>query len=299
MSYSDRSLSPNELGGHEATGIVRRLRRSLQTDFWLVTPALLFILLIFIIPLGNIVLLALNMPHFSLHAFAQLFTDWLYIKVILNTFEISGIAMLVAALTGYPLAYLINRSSKNIRLMLYAAVILSFWVSMIVRSFAWIELLNRHGVVADVFGLIGLSSLKTSLLYNKFSVIVGMANVLLPFMILPVLGAMDAIDDNLLRAAETLGAKPSQVFWRIFFPLSRPGLGAGGLLVFILAIGFYITPALLGGPHSIMVSQLVSTEINRELNWPIAGALATLLLGITIGGVAVFNYFLGLDKLFK
>lgn len=239
------------------------------------------------------------MPHFSLHAFAQLFTDWLYIKVILNTFEISGIAMLVAALTGYPLAYLINSSSKNIRLMLYAAVILSFWVSMIVRSFAWIELLNRHGVVADVFGLIGLSSLKTSLLYNKFSVIVGMANVLLPFMILPVLGAMDAIDDNLLRAAETLGAKPSQVFWRIFFPLSRPGLGAGGLLVFILAIGFYITPALLGGPHSIMVSQLVSTEINRELNWPIAGALATLLLGITIGGVAVFNYFLGLDKLFK
>jgi len=275
-------------------------------EFYLVTrdnillfPALLFMGCVFVVPLLGILATALHLPELSLAAFRDVLTSSLYRKVIFNTFEISFLSTVLAAIVGYPIAYLINGSGSRTKTALYLLVMLSFWVSMIVRSFAWITILSREGVVAFLFESIGISGATDGLLYAKFSVVVGMANVLLPFMIFPILGSMDSIDENLPKAAETLGARGHQVFTRVFFPLSLPGLAAGCLLVFVLSLGFYITPTLLGGPDSVMVSQLISREVNETLNWPIAAAVSTLLLVTTFGGVAVFNKVVGIDRLFR
>lgn len=275
-------------------------------NFWATTkdnvlllPALVFMGGIFIVPLAGVVATAMYAPNFSLAAFQDVLSSSLYRKVILNTFEISFLATLLAAVAGYPIAYLIHGAGSRMKAALYLLVMLSFWVSMIVRSFAWITILGREGIISVAFESIGISGATDGLLYAKFSVVVGMANVLLPFMVLPILGSMESIDENLPKAGETLGARASQVFMRIFLPLSLPGLAAGCLLVFVLSLGFYITPALLGGPDSIMVSQIISREVNETLNWPVAAAVSTLLLMATFGGVAVFNKVVGVDRLFR
>lgn len=275
-------------------------------NFWTVTkdnvlllPALVFMGGIFIVPLVGVVATALHAPDFSLAAFRDVLTSALYRKVILNTFEIAFLSTALAAAAGYPIAYLIHGSGSRTKTALYLLVMLSFWVSMIVRSFAWITILGREGIISVAFESIGISGATDGLLYAKFSVVVGMANVLLPFMVLPILGSMESIDENLPKAGETLGARASQVFMRIFLPLSLPGLAAGCLLVFVLSLGFYITPALLGGPDSVMVSQIISREVNETLNWPVAAAVSTLLLIATFGGVAVFNKIVGVDRLFR
>lgn len=264
----------------------------------LLFPALIFIGGVFLVPLIGVVLTAFNAPNFSVAAFEYVFSNSIYREVIATTFEISFLTTLLSALTGYPIAYLIHGSGTRLKITLYMLVMLSFWVSMIVRSFAWITILGSNGVVNTLFQYAGVEGVMDGLLYSEASVVIGMANVLLPFMIFPILGTMDSINPDLPNAGATLGAKPWQVFSRIFLPLSLPGLTAGCMLVFVLSLGFYITPTLLGGPDSVMVSQIISRDINETLNWPVAAAVSTLLLLVTFGGVAIFNKLVGIDQLF-
>lgn len=263
----------------------------------LLLPAFAFLIVVFVVPLAGIFFTAFQAPHFSYSAFRDVFSRPVYLKVILNTFEISLLSTVLTAVVGYPIAYLIHESPQRLRRVLYGLVMMSFWVSMIVRSFAWITILGRTGIVG--YFSFALGEYTDHMLYNTFSVVVGMANVLLPFMILPILGSMDSISGDLLRAGETLGARRGQVFRRIFVPLSLPGLAAGCLLVFVLSLGFYITPTLLGGPSTVMVSQIISMEVSETLNWPVAAAISSLLLIVTFGGVLIFNKLLGLDRLFS
>lgn len=272
------------------------VRRSLKGN-GLLLPALAFLIVMFVVPLVGIFFTAFQAPHFSGSAFRDVFSRPVYLKVILNTFQISLLSTILTAVIGYPIAYLIHESPRRRRRILYGLVMMSFWVSMIVRSFAWITILGRTGIVG--YFSFALGEYTDHMLYNVFSVVVGMANVLLPFMILPILGSMDSINSDLLRAGETLGARGGQVFRRIFLPLSLPGLAAGCLLVFVLSLGFYITPTLLGGPDTVMVSQIISMEVSETLNWPVAAAISSLLLVVTFGGVLIFNKLLGLDKLFS
>lgn len=176
-------------------------------------------------------------------------------------------------------------------------VMLPFWTSILVRSYAWMVLLQREGIINSVLLKLGLIDAPIKMMFNSIGVTVGMVHVLLPFMILPLLAVMKGVDRNLLKAAENLGASPFVAWWKVFFPLSLPGVGAGSLLVFMMAIGFFITPSLLGGRTDVMISMAIEAQVNDMVNWGLASSMAVVLLGVTTAIFFVYDRILGLDKM--
>jgi ABC-type spermidine/putrescine transport system permease subunit I len=177
------------------------------------------------------------------------------------------------------------------------AVLIPFWTSILVRTYAWMVLLQRRGALNTLLVQFGLIQEPLELMYNRFGVLVGMVHILLPYMILPLYSVMQGIDMDLIKAAENLGANPLQSFARVFFPLSLPGVGAGLSLVFILAVGFFITPALMGGARETMIAQLIQRLISILLDWELGSALAFVLLAVVLIFFMLFNRLLGLDRL--
>jgi putative spermidine/putrescine transport system permease protein len=200
-------------------------------------------------------------------------------RVILRTLAIAGLATAICLLLGYPLAWLIATAPARAAPWLLGAVLLPFWTSLIVRSAAWMVLLQREGVINAALLRLGLLEAPLPLLFNRFAVLLAMVHILLPFMVLPILAALREIDPLLPRAAASLGAAPFRVFRRVVLPLSLPGAGAGCLLVFVQALGFYVTPALLGGPDDQMLAWFIGFYATRTVNWGMAAALSLLLLG--------------------
>jgi len=176
--------------------------------------------------------------------------------------------------------------------VLWAAVLIPFWTSLLVRTYAWMVILGRRGIVNETLMALGLREVPLDLLFNRFSVTIGMVHILLPFMVLCLYAAMRGIDRGLLLAAENLGARPIQAFVRIFVPLSLPGVVSGSLIVFITALGFYITPALLGGARNTMIAQLIAGQITEQLNFGFGSALAIVLLILTALAFGLFGLFL-------
>jgi len=174
-----------------------------------------------------------------------------------------------------------------------ALVVVPFWISILVRTYAWIVVLGNAGIVNRGLMALGLIEVPLAFLYNELGVVIGTVNVLLPFLVLPLFAAMIKIDERLLRAAETLGASPFAVFWRVFFPLSLPALAAGAVLVFILTLGFFITPAVLGGGRVPMVASMLDLFVNQMPNWELASAISAVLLVVTI---ALFVLYLRLTR---
>ena len=179
------------------------------------------------------------------------------------------------------------------RLIAIALVVLPFWVSILVRTYAWIVVLGNGGLVNRALQWLGLTDAPVSFLYNELGVTIGMANVLLPFLVLPLFAAMIRIDDRLMQAAASLGAPPRTIFWKVYFPLTLPALAAGTLLVFILCLGFYVTPAVLGGGRVPMISNLLDTLINQIPRWEQASAISTILLIVTL---LIFAAYRRLDR---
>jgi ABC-type spermidine/putrescine transport system permease subunit I len=178
-------------------------------------------------------------------------------------------------------------------------ILLPFFTSILVRSYAWIVLLQTKGVINSMLLSIGLIKKPLTLLHNEFAVLLGMVHIMLPFMVLPIFSVLKNLDRNLLRAARNLGANAIKAFALITFPLSLPGVGAGVMFTFILSLGFFITPALLGGPKTLMISTLIEQQIKRLINWEFAGAISVVLLLTTIIAVIVFDKIVGLDKIYK
>jgi ABC-type spermidine/putrescine transport system permease subunit I len=178
-------------------------------------------------------------------------------------------------------------------------VLLPFWTSILVRSYSWIVLFQSQGIINKFLLSTHIIREPLNLLHNEFAVTVGMVHILLPFMILPIYSVLKNIDPNLIRAARNLGANNFWVFVLVVFPLSLPGVGAGGMFVFILSLGFYITPALLGGPRTLMISTLIDQQINRLMNWEFSGAIAVILLLATIIMIVIFNKIVGLEKIYR
>jgi putative spermidine/putrescine transport system permease protein len=178
-------------------------------------------------------------------------------------------------------------------------VVLPFFTSVIVRTYAWMVLLGRTGLVNQSLTALGLAPGPLPLLYNQAGVLVGMTYVLLPYMVLTLYSVMRGIDGALIRAAYGLGASRLQVFRRIFLPLSLPGVAGGTLLVFILSLGFFITPALMGGPADMMIAMLIEREVEITLNWAFASALAVILLALTLVGFVGYNRIIRLDRIFE
>jgi putative spermidine/putrescine transport system permease protein/spermidine/putrescine transport system permease protein len=205
-----------------------------------------------------------------------------YGRIFRITFEISALATAICVVLGYPLAYVLSQLPPRVANLCMIGVLMPFWTSILVRTYAWLVLLQRRGLI-NTWGMeLGLWDEPLPLVHNLNGTLIGMVHIMLPFLILPVYGSMRAIDRDYLKAAANLGASPIRAFWQVFFPLSLPGLLAGALIVFILCLGFYVTPAVLGGGKVIMVANRIANDIEIFFNWGAASALGVVLLVLTM-----------------
>jgi putative spermidine/putrescine transport system permease protein len=256
---------------------------------WLVVPAVLFLLLFFVYPLISILLRSVTTPELGLHNFARFFDSPVYTRVLLNTLQMSLVVTGVCLLLGYPYAYLMNLVGGRRAGLLLIAVLIPFWSSVLVRTYAWTVVLQDNGIINSFLISLGVIEQPLSLVRNFTGVVIGMVHILLPFMVLPIYAVMQRIDLDLVRAASSLGASPLTAFRRVFLPLSLPGVYAGSLLVFVVALGFYITPALLGSARAPMLSELVVQQIQQVRNWGMGSMLGVVLLIVTLVVLAVVS----------
>ncbi len=213
-----------------------------------------------------------------------------------RTAFMSLVITLSCVLLGYPIAWILSNTKNSTSNLLMILVLLPFWTSLLVRTSAWKVLLGNEGVINSSLEAIGLINEPLPLMYNQFGTIVAMTQILLPFMILPMYSVMRTINPSYLRAAKSMGARNGTAFWRVYFPLSVPGIGAGAILVFILAIGYYITPAIVGGTKGIFISNQIAYHIQRTLNWGLAASLGTILLVAVLILYWVYDRVVGIDN---
>lgn len=297
MSHS--AIPVQLASAHRSTPAKRRpLLRGIQ-PYLPLAPLTVYLLLLFVVPvvllLGTSFVDASGAIDFS--QYEKLFARPVYVRVLWSTLKISGWVALAATVLAYPLAYAIAGAQGKRRQALLLVVLLPFWTSFLIRTFAWIVLLGRKGVINSLLSQLGMTDAPLSLLYNFFGVMVGMTHALLPIAVLTLLPVMLSIDPNLRKAASLLGAGSGQAFWRVYFPLSFPGVAAAWLLVFVSSLGFFITPALLGSTNETMVTQLVIEQAQQLLNWGFAGALSMLLLVSAAIVFFLFDRVVGLQSL--
>ncbi|ODV43374.1 ABC transporter permease [Cupriavidus sp. UYMMa02A] len=278
-----------------------RIRRSQgkRTVLWLLLPALLLLSLCFIYPLVSMLARSIFDPHLTWRHYERLFSDFTYVEVIYITFEIAAMVTVACLMFAYPLAYFLSQIKPRLAGVLMILVIVPYFTSVLVRTYAWMVLLGTDGIVNQVLLSTGLIDKPLTLMYNRFSVLIGMTYILLPYMVLALYSVMRGIDMGLLRAAESLGSTRTLAFWRIFFPLSMPGVAAGSLLVFILSLGFFITPALMGNQGDSMISMVIESQVETYFDWGFASALSTVLLICTLALFAIYQRTVGLQRLFE
>ena len=273
-------------------------RRNTRRHLLLGAPLLVLLLALLVYPVAQLLLLSFYKDGtLSLASYRQLFASSVYVNVLLITLKISLWTTLFSVLAGYPVAYLISSLPQQKKGSLLFWVLLSFWSSFLVRAFAWIVLLGRNGVVNQLLLALGIVDAPTNLLYSFGSTMVGMVHALMPLAILTMLSVMENIDRNLPRAALTLGARPGAAFWRVYFPLSLPGVAAAAIMVFVTAIGFFIFPALLGGRRETMITQIIIDQVQQTLNWGFAGAISVFLLMVVLAVFALYDKLLDLSTM--
>ena len=271
-------------------------RRALPGEWrdWLVLPGITVIGLFFMAPLGVMVWRSFTDP--SPQNYVRFFEEAVYARVLLTTVRMALLVTVACLLLGYPYAYLMNRVTRSWQLLLAMIVLLPFWSSLLVRTYAWTILLRDGGLINWLLLNIGVIDRPVRLMGNATGTIIGMTHVLLPFMVLPIIASMRRFDPDLATAAAGLGARPIKVFWRIFFPLSLPGVMAGCLLVFVLAVGFYITPAILGG-RTAFFSMIIVLQVSRLLEFGFGSALGVILLVVVLLIVAIGSRLVRLDDI--
>jgi mannopine transport system permease protein len=262
----------------------------------LLAPFLLLTVLVFLLPLGVLLRESLFVPEFGFAHYARVFDQPVYLRVMGRTLRIAAIVTACTLLLAYPLAMVMARARGWLLAVLVLCVMLPLWTSVLVRTYAWVVLMQRNGLINQMLVASGLAGEPQRLLYTEGAVILAMVHVLLPFMVLPLWSTLRAVPQDYARAAAMLGAGPWRVFARVTWPLSLPGVASGCLMVFLLALGFFVTPSLVGGPQQMMISTLISQQVRELLNWPFAGALVGCLLVSTLALVAVFSRFLRLDR---
>ncbi len=253
----------------------------------LAIPVLLFLLVCFLAPLVIMAVRSVtDLPAGSegdpLANFRRFFGGEANLRVLGNTFWIAGISTLACLVIGYPYAYLMRLATPRWAGLLLIAVLVPFWSSLLVRTYAWQVILRDTGLINSTLQGWGLIDQPLDLYQTTTGVLLGMTQILLPFMVLPLFTTMARIDPELTKAAANLGASPTRAFLRVFVPLSVPGVLAGSLLVFVLALGFYITPALLGSPKDTMLSAFIATRVQQQLDWGLASAMAMVLIAVTL-----------------
>ncbi|WP_035466012.1 ABC transporter permease [Burkholderia sp. WSM2232] len=257
---------------------VRHQQREDRAMLLLLAPALFVVVVLLVVPLAWLSWQSVwHDGGFTLVNYQRIFTGT-YLDTFLLTFKLSAIVTGMTLLLGYPVAYFAASVSPRWSALILGMVILPFWTSVLVRTYAWLVLLQRTGLINKALLEMGLVDRPVQLAYNQFGTVLAMAHILLPFMVLPLYSAMQKIPANLSQAGASLGGSPWHVFWRVFLPLSMSGVVAGVTLVFVLCLGFYITPELMGGGKSIMVSMVVSRNVEIYNSWGAASAVSVVLL---------------------
>ena len=278
-----------------------------QRPYLLVSPALMSLALFLIAPILFIFSYSfwlrapngLDVPAFQFGNWVSVLTDSFYWMALRETFVMSVVTMIICMVIGYPTAFFLARCRFNNKALLLFLLFLPFWISYIIRTFAWINVLGKTGFVNTVLVSLGVIDQPLTLLYNSFSVIMGLIYFQLPYMIINIYVSLDGIDRNLESAARTLGCTPWQTFREVTLPLSLPGLGAGSLLCFVLAAGSFVTPRLLGGTNTLFFSESIYDAVISQLDWPTGSVLSLILLISLAIVVAVYNRFMSLSDLYK
>ncbi|WP_028226402.1 ABC transporter permease [Paraburkholderia ferrariae] len=246
-----------------------------------VGPATVFLFLVVFVPLMYVVYTSVWVNDgLSLSAYRRLFGSELFLRTLWSTFQISICASLCSLLLGYPIAMHLAKQTPKKRALYMVLVLVPFWTSILVKSYAFTVLLGRDGLVNKLLSVLFATQVQLPMLFNRFGVMVGMTNYLIPFIVFPVLASLLAIDKSLYRASEIMGAKPPRIFFRITLPLSMPGVAAAALSTTVMSMGFFVIPALLGGRKDAMMSNLVDFYTRETMDWNMASAIGVILLGI-------------------
>lgn len=297
---SAQSALPNETAGGTGQDLnARALRADARREslrlLALLSPSLFLVFAIIIVPIGWLFWLSLfdEAGAFSAANYARFFEQASYIKTFITTFKVAFIVTGACVLLGYPLAYMLSQLPRRAASICLVFVILPFWTSVLVRTYAWLVILQRKGLINSWLIDLGVISQPLSLANNFSGVVIGMTHILLPFLVLPLYASMKTIDGDCLRAGMNLGAGPVATFRQIFFPLSLPGLASGVVIVFVLCLGFFVTPALMGGGKVIMWAMRMEQTTSLYSNWGAGAALGMVLLVVTLALLGLFQWLLG------
>jgi putative spermidine/putrescine transport system permease protein len=272
--------------------------RTAQAYRILIWVPLLLLALFYLYPLAKVLWISVTVPSPGLGNFAQLYSSSAIQRILIITARVCAITTVLALLIGYLVAYAaLHVRSRHGEWILFA-VLLCFWLSVLIRAFAWLTLLQSRGVVNSALMDLGVLSSPLPLVRNEFGVVLGMVHYMVPYAALPLYANMKGIDPRLVPAARGLGASPFSAFLKVYLPLSLPGLVSAGILVFIFSLGFYVTPALLGGGKTIMIAEYIALQITDTLNWGVGTMLATTLLLTVFLLLATLARFVDLRQVF-
>jgi len=277
-------------------GAQKKVWSSIDPAVYLLLPILILLVVFMVIPVFRIFVLSFFDPDFTLKHYLKFYKVGVYSQILLRTLSISLMVSICCLIVGYPVAYLMADVPARTTKILLIFVVLPMWTGILVRTYAWMVLLGRKGILNKMLIYFDLISEPLKVLYTTKAVVLAMVQILVPLMILPLYATMKGIDRNLLKASNILGAGPSRTFWHVFLPLSTPGILAGFTLVFILSLAFFITPALVGGRKDIMIAMLIESQVTRLLNWGFAAALSLILMAMTLVIILVFNKFIGINR---
>ena len=279
------------------------LRKNERLERWallgLAAPALIATFIVVVVPVSWLFYLSVIGADggYSMENYIRMVESKSYARIFLTTFQVSLLTTLICILIGYPLAYFLSQLPERAANLCMLAVLLPFWTSLLVRTYAWLVLLQKKGLINSWAIDLGLWDTPVKLAHNMNGTVIGMVHIMVPFLILPVYGSMKAISRDYLKASANLGATPAYTFRKVFLPLSLPGLLAGTLIVFILCLGFYVTPAILGGGRVIMVAMQITNNIELFFNWGAASALGVVLFVITMLILLVSARLLRLERI--
>lgn len=253
----------------------------------LAMPAILLLLAFFVIPVAALLLRSVTEPQPGLQNYAALLGSTTYARIFFNTFFVAGVVTLVTTLIAFPVAWALAIMPSRWASVIFAIILLSMWTNLLARTYAWMVLLQQTGLINRMLMALGIVDQPLQLTNNLVGVTIGMVYIMLPFMILPLLGVIRKIDPAILQAAALCGATKWQALTRILLPLAAPGIASGGLMVFVMSLGYFVTPALLGGTANMMLAEMIAQQVQSLVNWGMGGAAAFILLVVTLGLYAV------------
>jgi putative spermidine/putrescine transport system permease protein len=272
--------------------------REQRTSWAMIAPALLLVAVVYFLPLLRVLWVSVSEPAPGLDNYAMLFTSPPIQKVLATTARICVTTTAITLLLAYVVAYVLTHAGATARRIMLLGVLLPLWMSVLVRAFAWVALLRRQGIVNNMLMALGVIDEPLSLMWNDTGVTIGMVHYMLPLAILPLWASMRDIDPRVMAASRGLGASATQAFLRVFLPLSLPGVIGAGVLVFIFSLGFFVTPAILGGGKTVMVAEYINVQIHESLRWGVGTMVATTLIAVIFLLLALLSRIVDLRTLF-